>query len=150
MDSLKPVIGMVRFIGQNFAYNLDKVPDHRLNWKPSATANSALEIVGHSAHAFRSLRARIRNEAPPEASPPPSTREEAKTLILNAANGYAEWLEGLTPGDLEGEVTLRMGVLPRERAILLPVTDLIHHHGQICYLQTIWGDVETHFFVNGS
>jgi hypothetical protein len=36
------------------------------------------------------------------------------------------------------------------RAALLPVRDLNHNHGQLAYLQSIWGDTEPHFFEFGS
>jgi hypothetical protein len=37
------------------------------------------------------------------------------------------------------------GMLRAPRAALIPVLDLLHHHGQICYLQTLLGDREQHW-----
>jgi hypothetical protein len=42
-------------------------------------------------------------------------------------------------------VNIAGGLLWATRAVLIPVLDLLHRHGQICYLQTLLGDTEMHW-----
>ena len=42
-------------------------------------------------------------------------------------------------------VNIAGGMLWAPRAALIPVLDLLHHHGQVCYLQTLLGDREQHW-----
>jgi uncharacterized damage-inducible protein DinB len=140
------------WFGRNIAHNLDFIPDDKLNWKPSPTAKSALEIMGEVIGVFDFVLSRF--ERPEEewkgSYEVPLTRDEAKKKVLAITQRYIAFMQSLTPEDLEGEVQMRFGPFPKSRLVHLPVQDMTHHHGQIAYLQTIWGDETSHFFEFGS
>ena len=48
--------------------------------------------------------------------------------------------------ELDRMVSIAGGMLWAPRAELIPVLDLLHHHGQICYLQSLLGDQEMHWY----
>jgi hypothetical protein len=133
---LQPLIETCEWFGQNFAHNLDFVPDDKLNWKPAPTAKSALEIAGEAKGLFRSIRALFSGEmmSHEAAFDVPTSREQAKTEILFESRAYADFLRGLTPADLEGELDAGFGPFPKSRLVQFPVYDIANHHGQITYL----------------
>ncbi len=74
-----------------------------------------------------------------------TTLEEAQQQIRGAARDYIAFLESLSPADLEGTVELPFGTFPRAFAVEMDVQDVVHHHGQIAYIQTLLGDDSDHF-----
>jgi hypothetical protein len=77
---------------------------------------------------------------------PATNREEAKALVIRLSEAYAAKLRSLSPQDAEGTVQMPFGgAWPKARAISLPVIDLVHHHGQIAYIQMLLGDATSHF-----
>ncbi len=140
------MISTCEFFGKNFAWNLNSLPDDRLDWKPAPTANSAFEVAQHAAASLRNMQLALEGQEYGVGSPPmPTTREEAQDMIIGAANAYADYLRGLTETP-QGEVELPWGILARAQAVGMPVQDLVHHHGQIAYIQTLLGDTSDHFF----
>lgn len=134
------------FFGRNFAHNLDFIPGDKLNWKPSPTANSALEITLQAAGHLLNMKAALTGGQFGDVHfPAPATRDEAKELILRASSDYAAWLQTLDGSDFGDPVQLPFGTMPRGQCVSMPVLDLVHHHGQITYIQTILGDTENHF-----
>lgn len=134
------------WFGRNFAYNLDFIPDDKLNWKPSETAKSALEITTEVLGVFNYVLSLFEADsatAPDYAQV--TTRDEAKAKIISTTKGYAAFLLTLKPEDLEGAFQTDLGPFPKNRLAIMPVQELNHHHGQITYLQTIWGDTDSHF-----
>lgn len=154
MNPLEMIIGVARWTAANFAYNLDHVPDDKLHWKPSETAASVATITVHVTEAIANLqRVMTGQEYIPgdyEALSQGKTREELKQGLLDAANSYADLLETFGPADLEGEIQFPWGAVPRARAVTFPTVELVHHHGQIAYLQTLWGDTTSHFLELGN
>jgi len=68
----------------------------------------------------------------------------------SAAAEYAEALQRVDPAQLSRTVSIAGAFsFPLARAASLPVIDMIHHHGQIAYIQTLLGDEEFHFFEEG-
>jgi uncharacterized damage-inducible protein DinB len=148
-ERLETLAGQVRWAAKNIAYNLDFIPDDKLNWKPAPQALSALEIAGHVIGVFNHFRERVEN---PQAEsnfhgdhPVPASREEAKTKLIEAGEEYCRVLTALTPESLSQIVELPFGKLPLGFIAAMPATDAIHHHGQIAYIQTLLGDTESHF-----
>ena len=142
-ETLKTLAGMVQWTGSNLAYNLAKLPADKLDWKPAPEANSALEIVNHLMMPLNGIPAMLEGRAP-EATEPAHDLESAQKLIRDMSEGCAAKLCAMTPESLEG--TIKMGVeMPRARVATLPLIELIHHHGQIAYIQTLLGDTESHF-----
>src|SRR5690606_5610477 len=134
---------------KNMAYNLDFIPDDKLNWKPAPTALSALEIVGHLLGVIEYFRSALEN--PAAAGPPsgdgstPASRDEAKMKLVAAGEEYSHWLLSLPEERLAEVVQLPFGKFPLGFAAEIPVSDALHHHGQIAYIQSLLGDTEPHF-----
>lgn len=151
MENLEFIAGTLVWAGKNTAYNLDFIPDDKLSWKPSPDANSALEIAQHVVMALTMLRAGIVGETGEVApAPVPASRDEAKQQIVGAAEACAVTIRNLTPEDFNRTVSFPNGVeFPMQRAVGVPLIDLVHHHGQVAYLQTILGDKESHFDPSG-
>ena len=145
MHFLHSLIETTKWFGENFALNLGFIPAEKLAWKPVPTAKCALEITAHAASSLRGMQAAFQSGVYSAELPAPTSLEEAQTQIRSAAHDYAAFLESLSPGDLEGVIELPFGTFPRAFAIEMDVQDLIHHHGQIAYIQTLLGDTEDHF-----
>jgi hypothetical protein len=152
MHPLDSLVGLANFAAKNTAYNLKFIPSDKLNWKPAPTANSALEIVTHVTGAMTSmLPALAGGEWTPPQVTPPTTLDEAQELLTTTAEKYAAALVQIPPQELGKNVTVFGGLTaPLARAASMPVVDLIHHHGQIAYIQTLLGDVDMHFYESGS
>lgn len=152
MHPLETLAGLAKFGTGNTAYNLKFIPEDRLAWKPAPTAKSAYEIIAHIAGVLDCMRPVLEGQpwAPPQERIPTSL-DEAQTMLTAAGEAYAAALTRVPPQDL-GKVVTVWGAysVPLARAASMPVVDLIHHHGQIAYLQTLLGDEEMHFAEAGT
>jgi uncharacterized damage-inducible protein DinB len=146
MSEMQQLAGQLNWAAQNLAYNLDFIPDDRLNWKPAPTANSALEIVGHLLGVYHHFDKMMGGAASESGEPQtPASRDEAKIKLVAAAEEYSYKLLALSPDDAAREVEFPFGKFKLGFAAAMPVTDTIHHHGQIAYIQSLLGDEESHF-----
>ncbi len=130
--------------GRNLANNLNFIPDDKLNWKPAPTANSALEIINHLVPNILRLSDIISGGDGQFQVEPITTREAAQAAINHAATEYSIQVSKLSQEELERPVQLPFGEVPCSRACALAVTEAINHHGQLTYIQTLLGDVESH------
>ena len=129
----------------NLAYNLDFIPDDKLNWKPAPSASSALEVVGHILGVLNRMTPVLETGAMGEGeAQTPANREEAKTQLIAAAHKYSAAMRNLKAEALGKLVETRIGTIPMSVLATMPVTDMVHHHGQIAYIQMLLGDSETH------
>jgi hypothetical protein len=149
---MNPMEGMAQqmsWVARNTAYNLGFLPKEKLTWKPAPSAKSALEIIGHTAGFIDAMTPVLSGGEfrAPEIEVPESL-EEAQDLITECTEEYAAVLAQLSPADLGRTVQLPFGSFPLARAASMPVVDLIHHHGQIAYLQTLLGDSEDHLLMS--
>lgn len=127
------------------ALNLDYIPDDKLRWKPAATAPSALEIVEHLLDVFHRMTPLVGDfESVEEAPRAVENRADAKARLLEAAAKYRAMLLNLNVEQLDEAVKTHAGNLPRGAVAVMPVNDMIHHNGQIAYIQLMLGDTETH------
>jgi hypothetical protein len=146
MKPLEPAAGQLLWAAQNLAYNLDFIPDDKLEWKPAPTANSAFEIVRHLTGFLLHAQAILAGgDGSAVEAGPFHTREQAQGQLIEAAQHYAETLTAITPQDLERTIEVPFGKFPLGRFATMPVMDAIHHHGQIAYIQELLGDTESHF-----
>ena len=148
MNHIEALAGQAEWAARNIAYNLDFIPADKLNWKPAPTANSALEIVNHVVMPLKNMKSvlgggNLSYEKPDFA--PATNLEEAKSLLISAAQEYAQALRAVKPEDLGRKIDVRFGTFPLAFVASMPVVDLIHHHGQIAYIQSLLGDTEAHF-----
>lgn len=149
MNPMEMMARQMEWVGRNTAYNLGFIPADKLNWKPAPTAHSALEVIGHVAGFIKAMRPVLDGGqfSPPDFTPP-TTLQAAQELITSSAEDYAGGLQRLKPEDLGRSVKLPFGEFPLGRAAGMPVVDLIHHHGQIAYIQTLLGDTESHLLMS--
>lgn len=144
---LKTLVDLATWAGRNTICNLGFIPDERLTWKPAPEALSALEIADHLAETLRGMLP-VFTEGRWQASPVESTsRAEAEAHVRAAVEDYVAALRKVRAPDLERPVIAgrRQLHVPLGRAAAMAVIDLIHHHGQIVYIQTLLGDREAHF-----
>jgi len=147
MHPLEGLVGLANFGTHNMAYNLKFIPADKLDWKPAPTAKSAYEIVSHIHGVLTCMKPVL--EGQPWAAPQfqtPTSLEEAQSMLTAAGDAYAAALTKIPPEQLGKTVTVWGSyTVPLGRAAGMPVVDIIHHHGQIAYLQTLLGDEEMHF-----
>jgi hypothetical protein len=146
MVDLKPVARAVRWGGESLAQQLAFIPEEKLDWKPTPECKSALQVTGEVAGVMRMLMPLFRGEEmqPPQGPlPHPTSLEEAKAMLEEAVDAYAAALEKAGP-ELERVVPSPFGEMVALQAVLFPMIDLMHHHGQVTYLQCLLGDGENH------
>lgn len=140
---LELIAGQLHWVQQNINNNLDFVPDDKLNWKPAPDANSALEIVDHATGTVHMLTTAIKGGEQTK-FPPVKSREDAKKQVIQVVQEHLKLIGSFQPADLEKPVALPFGEFPTLLAASFPVTELLNHHGQITYIQSLLGDTETH------
>ena len=144
MEMTELLAGQIGFALRNIKNNLDFIPDDKLDWKPAPKANSVLEIVNHVAGSIYGITEVMTGSGMKPNFTPAVNREDAKSLLQNGVDGYIAALRGLKPQDMGRTVQLPIGDLPLGAAAGVPVVELINHHGQITYIQTLLGDDESH------
>jgi hypothetical protein len=146
MGPVSVLSAMVRRVGRNVAYNLNCFPADKLDWKPAPEAKSALEIVNHVSYYLAGMGPALGGSGWSEPQITPArTAEEAGRLIIRSADSFADALEGLTGEDLHRQVQMPFGSFPAVQVATMGSVELAHHHGQVCYIQTLLGDTEDHF-----
>ena len=138
--------GQLDWAHTNINNNLDFVPDDKLNWKPMADAKSVLEIINHAANTVHFMTHSIKGTGQHELETA-TNREEAKALIARVVEAHQSLLKSLPSSDLERILSLPIGELPVGLVAGLPVVELINHHGQITYIQSLLGDSESHLII---
>lgn len=146
MHPLHGLSGQMAWAGKNTAYNLGFIPEDRLGWKPAPTAKSALEIVNHvCGFTLAMISVAETGEWKDPEFTPATDLKSAQDLVSRASEGYAAALLKVDPARLGGTTTIPFGTMPTPQVLSMPVVDLLHHHGQIAYIQTLLGDEEMHF-----
>jgi hypothetical protein len=135
---------------------LDTTPDDKLNWSPSATARTPVELVAHAASSVPLIQGTICGAPWPytslteadaafrAADKPFKTREQAIEHLEETSSKFIAWLDSLTPEQVESTVHSVIGTFPMSVAITLPADHMRGHTAQIEYIQTIWGDYDWH------
>ncbi len=145
MHVLETTARQMEWAAGNIAYNLDFIPDDKLNWKPAPTAPSALEMIGHILGVLSRMTPLLENGAMGAGkAETPENREDAKTQLVAAAHKYTAAMRALEADELKKPVELPMGALSLHLLATMPVMDMVHHHGQIAYIQLLLGDTEDH------
>jgi uncharacterized damage-inducible protein DinB len=148
MHPLETVASLLEWAARNTAYNLEFIPADRLDWKPAPAAKSAYEIIQHVCAAIGGMQPVLEgaSEWAPSEEPLPTSLAEAQQQLLSRCEAYAAALRQVPASDLSRTITIAGTFhMPLARAASMATVDLIHHHGQIAYLQTLLGDEEFHF-----
>jgi len=141
------IAGQLDWAHKNINNNLDFVPDDKLNWKPAPAAKSVLEIINHASNSVHMFTHLLTGSHQHELQPA-TNRAEAKALVTAVVQAHLNAANALQPSDLEQIVTTPLGDLPKAFVAGLPVVELINHHGQITYIQTLLGDTESHLIIS--
>jgi hypothetical protein len=135
---------------------LANTPDDKINWSPSATSRTPVQLVAHAAMGTQGINGMLAGKPFPFTSMEDmdahsraaekgfTTREQALGLLEKTSAEYLAWLDNLTPEQIGGMVTLPFGQAPMAAAITFAADHLRGHAGQIEYIQTIYGDQSWH------
>jgi DinB family protein len=160
MGKLEPVARVVRWGVESMAFNLSQLPADKLNWKPNPESKSALEVTAEVIGVMRMMLGLLAtgsferpdgaeaNVSGPIRYPLPSGLEDAQRQLTETGGAFADALEKAGP-ELDRAVETPFGTMLGSRVVLWGMIDLVHHHGQISYLQSLLGDGEMHFNPEG-
>lgn len=137
---------------------INTTPDDKLNWSPSPTARTPIELVGHTAGAFGPFIGMLQNEAgSPGGFDPTSfdshlreidkefkSKEQVLKLFHDGCDKYLNYIDSLDEAALAKEIIFFTGPMPRIKLLPIGVNHTLSHAGQLAYLQTIWGDRDWH------
>jgi hypothetical protein len=137
---------------------LATTPDDRVNWSPSETARTPIQIVAHAAGALKNIHGMMVGQPFEVGSTTEAdagfrewerqftTREQVLELLEENSDAYVAFLESLTPEQLETPMQLPfgMGHAPIGIGLSFPPGHTRVHTAQIEYIQTIYGDHDWH------
>ena len=137
---------------------LATTPDSRINWSPSETSRTPIQLVAHAASAVKSIHGMLdgrpfaiedtaeadrafRNEERQF-----RTREEVLGLLEQHSAAYVAFLDGLTPERLAKTIKLPFGLgsAPLAVGLTFAADHTRGHTAQIDYIQTIYADHDWH------
>jgi hypothetical protein len=143
---MKDAVDMIRWAGQDFVFNLEAIPEDKLDWKPSPEAKSALQMAGEVATVAGNTIPVLQGGGwSPTPMAVPGSLAEARALVLENVEAFAAAMEAADPATLQRVLTLPFGSFRTDRFVLFPLIELIHHRGQLAYIQSLLGDAEVRF-----
>ena len=146
MADLKIVARLARWAAESMAHQLSFIPEDKLNWKPNPESKSAAQAAGEAVGVMKLMVPVLTTGGFAPASEPypvPATVEEARRLLLEVSEQFAAGLEAAGP-ELERQVATPFGELWGPLCVSFGLVDLLHHHGQITYIQCLLGDGVNH------
>ena len=143
---LEVIAGQLDWAHSNILNNLDFLPEDKINWKPAPSAKSVLEIINHATGTVHMFTSAMTGGAKTELTPA-SDRQSAKSLLTQVIQAHQNAIRALEPSEMERIVSLPIGDLPVSAVAGLPVIELVNHHGQITYIQSLLGDEESHLII---
>jgi hypothetical protein len=134
--------------------SLERVPEERLDWSPSATSRTPVQQVAHAAYAIGSLHDQLRGNPFPITESEQadrefrdwehhfSTKDAALDLLEANSAEYVAWLDTLAEHELDRMVVLPFGLgeAPLGSALNFATDHTRFHIAQMNYIQTIYGD----------
>jgi len=138
------------------ARGLETTPDNKVNWSPSPSSRTPIEVVAHAAMSTTGIHCMLVGKPMPASNPSEmdsssrasekeyKTREQVIALLNQTSNDYLAWLDSLTPEQVSSTVNSDFGSFPMAAAITFPADHLRGHAAQIDYIQTIYGDRDWH------
>jgi len=143
---MKDAAAMARWAARDFVYNLEAIPAEKLDWRPSPEAKSALQMAAEVTGSIRAAMPLLEGrDWEWQGVAEIKSAVEARQAVIPAADEYAAKLESTDASKLAREIQLPFGTFWAARFALFPVIELIHHRGQICYIQSLLGDAEVRF-----
>ena len=131
---------------------LATTPDDRINWSPSPTCRTPIELVAHIATGipwfteilegqpfpFKSIAEG--DEAFRKSEKEFKTRDSVIGLLEQNSSQYVAWMRALSPEQLASTVTTPFGPIPMAVGITVMADQVRNHAAQLDYIQTIYGD----------
>jgi hypothetical protein len=145
MDGLAHVL---EWAGPDLAYNLDFIPDDKLDWKPAPDSKSAMACAAEAAYFMRGMIGMLQTGEMKMETPENLTRAMLQEELRKGSAEYAAALRTIPLEKLGDQVETPFGTFPLAQLAGFPVIDIIHHRGQVCYIQTMLGDTESHFLMS--
>lgn len=136
--------------------DLETTPDDKINWSPSTTARTPIQMVAHAAMSVSGMQdwfngTPFRWNSIEEADADwrrmekeYTTRDSAVSLLNENCAKYCTWLDGLSTEKLNSPFETPFGTFPMSSAITFMADHLRNHAAQLEYLQTIYGDLDWH------
>ena len=147
MHPMEGIARLLEWAGPDLAYNLDFIPEDRLDWKPTPDSKSARECAAEAALFMKSMIPVLAGAEWTRADYSPPPKVEIQGLLRTVSKEYADALRSIPLERLGEVVSMPFGDTPLGQLAGFPVVDVIHHRGQVCYLQTMLGDKENHFMM---
>ena len=147
MHPMEGVARLAEWPGPDLAHNLDFIPEDRLNWKPAPGSKSSLDCAAEAAFFMKSMIPVLAGAEWTRADQAAPTKGEVQETLRTVGKEYADALRAVPSERLGEVVSMPFGELPLGQVAAFPVIDVIHHRGQVCYLQTMLGDTENHFLM---
>lgn len=137
---------------------LETTPDDRLNWSPSPTSRTPIQIAAHGAAAVGNMLGNMdgRTFAVPTTAEADrgfreweqqfTDRDQVIELLDKNTAEYFAWLDGLTEERMAQPMVLPFGFgsMPVLAGIPFMALHLMTHVAQMEYIQTIYGDHDWH------
>jgi len=138
---------------------LNEVPEDRLNWAPSDSARTPIQIVAHSAHAIFNIHEMLDGRPFPitdtvqaevhfkEWESKFTSRDQVVAELDKNCDNFIAWLDRLTAEKYEATAQgpFGMGNFPVSAGLGFPAMHMNGHISQLEYVQTIYGDRIWHF-----
>lgn len=133
---------------------LSATPDDKINWSPSPTARTPVQLAAHAGHGTELIMGMIQGKpfgyagfqemdiANRLAEQQITQKEKAVSILQDSGKAYLSFLDGLTREQTDSTVEFPFGAMPMRVAITLPADHLRSHASQMEYIQTIYGDTE--------
>ena len=145
MHPMETVATAVEWVAPGLAYNLDFLPEDRLDWKPEPTAKSALAVAAEVLGVIREITKVVKGGSFGMAGEQPEkTKTELQQALRAATAEYAAAVRALTPEELERSIETPWGTSSLAHFATYALIEASHHRGQVLYLQSLLGDAAQH------
>lgn len=139
------------------ANGLKATPADKLNWSPSDSARTPLQLVAHAAMGTEGIGGMLQGKPMPSTSIEEMDKgmraaekeftsvEQVLGLLESTSSVYLAWLDTLTDEQIAEIAQLPFGAMPMAAAITIPADHVRCHAAQLEYIQTIYGDYDWRF-----
>jgi hypothetical protein len=129
---------------ESLAANLAAIPADKRDWKPTPESKSALIVTGEAIGVMRMMLPLFSGgDFAMDPYPEPKDLDDAAAQLAEVGGTFAAALEQAGPA-LERRIGSPFGEMWAAHAVLWGMIDLIHHHGQVVYIQGLLGDAAHH------
>jgi hypothetical protein len=157
-DTIDPAKSSFEAAKGGLIHRLNTTPDDRINWSPSETCRTPVQLVAHAADSVRHIHGTLdgRTFSIPTTEEAEcvfrehdrqfTTREAVLALLETNSAAYVAWLDTLTEDRLDTQVRMpyNLGFAPMTLALSFQADHLNWHTAQLDYVQTAYGDHDWH------